>query len=175
MNYLVCAPLAGTPYPRNDLTGEQIQREGGHRDSIRIKHWPFLLWLRTLGNHAFPGLRWTKTPHSRVTVDQVALSESSEPAKTGFEALLGPISAILFQSYVGANMPDYIPPPPAYVPTRATQLLAQPPETWDTLRLDDLLIDTAFILAYDLQLPPDRRAALAGALRSRGRRFTTPD
>lgn len=36
-------------------------------------------------------------------MDQVVLSESSEPAKPGFEAPLELIPAILFQSYVGPN------------------------------------------------------------------------
>jgi hypothetical protein len=65
-------------------------------------------------------------------------------------------------------MPDYMPQPPAYVPTRADALQNQPPAKWLTLRTDDLLVDAAFVVAYDLPLTPDSRAALAGTLRSRG-------
>ena len=72
-------------------------------------------------------------------------------------------------------MPAYSPPAPAYVPARAAQLLAQPPESWGALRLDDLLVDTAFILAYDLPLTPENRTTLAGALRSRGYQLTPTD
>ena len=103
MNYLACTTLTGTLHPQNGLIGGQIQRRNGDRNNIRVKHWLFLPRLRTLGNHAIPGLRWTRTPHSKVTVDQVALSESLELAKPGFEAFLRPNPAILFQSYVGPN------------------------------------------------------------------------
>ena len=58
--------------------------------------------------------------------------------------------------------------PPPFDIQRAATLQAQPSTTWDRLRTDDLLVDAAFVVAYNLPLTPERRAALAGALRSRG-------
>jgi hypothetical protein len=61
------------------------------------------------------------------------------------------------------------------VPTRAAALQNQPPNSWLDRRTDDLLVDTAFIIAHDLSLTPESRATLAGALRSRGYLLTPPD
>jgi hypothetical protein len=69
---------------------------------------------------------------------------------------------------------DYMPDPPAYVPARAATLQNQPPEQWRNTRIDDLLVDVAFVVAFELPLTPASRTALAAELRSRGYRMTPP-